>query len=444
MIKPFTLLRRRFASIRWRTRLTLWGAATLAGLVVVMFARLADLALAQFAVQTAQRPWLPFLYTPLVGMLVVWLTTRFFQGAQGSGIPQVIAATRLVHQGKPVERLVSLRIAFGKIGLGALALTGGFSAGREGPSVQVAASIMHFCHRYLPNARIIRPEDLVLAGGAAGIAAAFNTPLAGIAFAVEELGRKLETRTSGVLLSTIILSGMVGIALEGNYNYFGHFNVGEINLDLVGPVLASGIGCGALGGLFSRMLLWPQRYQRFVLWEWRRVHPVWFAGACGLIVAVLGWVSGGMSFGSGYGITSQVIAADVAMPWHAPITRFLATVVTYFSGIPGGIFAPSLAVGAALGSNAADLFSLAAQPIIALCMVGFLAAVTQSPITSAIIVMEMIDSHGMVISLMAVALLAKTVSARMGPELYQQLAKGFLETAKREEPKAADASSVHK
>lgn len=428
VIKPILLIRRRFASIRWRTRVTLWVAATLAGLLVVMFARLADLALMQFAQQAVARPWLPFIYTPLIGMFVVWMTSRFFTGAQGSGIPQVIAATRLAHQGKPVNKLVSLRLAFAKIGLGTLALTGGFSAGREGPSVQVAASIMHFFHRYLPNARIIRPEDLILAGGAAGIAAAFNTPLAGVAFAVEDLGRKLETRTSGVLLSTIILSGMVAIALQGNYNYFGHFDVQEANFDIVLPILAIGIGCGVMGGLFSRVLLWPQRYRSFVVWEWRRLHPVWFAGGCGMIVAILGWLSGGMSFGSGYGITSQIIVSDVGLPWHAPITRFLATVVTYFSGIPGGIFAPSLAVGAAVGANVAEYFALAAQPIIALCMVGFLAAVTQSPITSAIIVMEMIDSHGMVISLMAVALIAKAVSARMGPELYQQLARGFLQS----------------
>lgn len=198
-----------------------------------------------------------------------------------------------------------------------------------------------------------------------------------------------------------------------------------ITLDIVAPVLAAGIGCGLLGGLFSRMLLWPQRHGHLRLWQWRRVHPVWFAGVCGLLVAVLGWLSGGLSYGSGYVVTTQIITHDLGVPWHAPLTRFLATVVTYFSGIPGGIFAPSLAVGAALGANVADLFHLAPQPIIALCMVGFLAAVTQSPITSAIIVMEMIDSHELVISLMAVALIAKAVSSRLGPELYQQLALGF-------------------
>ncbi|MEA9976578.1 MULTISPECIES: chloride channel protein [unclassified Pseudomonas] len=429
----FAPLRGRFTSARWRTRLTLWTAATIAGLSVVLFAKLADQALALFATVTTGRSWLPFLLTPLLGMLVVFLTQRFFPGSQGSGIPQVIAATRLVANGKPITKLISLRIALGKIGLGTLALTGGFSAGREGPSVQVAASIMHAAHRFLPHTRVVRVQDLILAGGAAGIAAAFNTPLAGIAFAVEELGRKLETRTSGVLLSTIILSGMIAIGLQGNYNYFGRLDVDAVTRQIIVPVLALGVFCGLLGGLFSRLLLLPQRYRKNVVWKWRDMHPVWFAGICGLVVASLGWASGGISFGSGYGVATQIINHGQSIPWYAAATRFLATLATYFSGIPGGIFAPSLAVGASLGANVAELFNLAPQPIIALCMAGFLAAVTQSPITSAIIVMEMIDSHGMVISLMGIALISRAVSSRFGPELYQQLALGFLQSSQREQ-----------
>ena len=420
-------LRGPLSSFRWQTRIKLWLAALCAGLLVVVFAKLAELALALFETLSSGRSWVPFVLAPSVGMLTVWLTQRYFPGAQGSGIPQVIAATRLAAKGKAVDSLLSIRIAVGKICLGALALVGGFSAGREGPSVQVAASIVHAVHKHLPHSRALRAQDLILAGGAAGVAAAFNTPLAGIVFAVEELGRRLETRTSGVLVSTIILSGLVSIALLGNYNYFGHLKVDRLGNSIIPIILLAGIVCGVLGGLFSRLMLWPQQRKEWRLWRWRALHPVLFAGLCGATVAIIGWTGGGLSYGSGYSITSQVVSGTIVMPWHAPFSRFFATLISYYSGIPGGIFAPSLAIGAAVGSNIAQVLGVSVEtiPVIALCMAGFLAAVTQAPITSAIIVMEMIDGHEMVISLMAVTLIAKAVSSRLGPELYQQLALGF-------------------
>ena len=435
-------LRVPLSSLRWRTRLTLWFAAVCAGLAVVAFAKLAEAALSLFSMLIKAYPWIPIPLAPAVGMLTVWLTLRYFPGIQGSGIPQLLVATRQAALGRSVSAFVSLRIAMGKIVLGAFALIGGFSAGREGPSVQVAASILHAAHRFLPHSRALRPRDLLVAGGAAGVAAAFNTPLAGIVFAVEELGRKLETRTSGILISTIIISGLVAIALLGNYNYFGHIRIPVLDRSSVLPVVVGGLICGLLGGAFSWLLLWPQRHKQFSLWLWRKRHPVWFAGLCGLVVAGVGLASGGLSFGSGYEVTSRVVSGEVVLPWYATISRFLATLVSYYSGIPGGLFAPSLATGAALGSNISPLFGHASEsiPIIALCMTGFLAAVTQSPITSAIIVMEMVDGHEMVISLMAIALIAKAVSSRISPELYQQLANGWPLPQETESQEAIPAS----
>ena len=416
------------SSTRWQTRITLWGAAIATGTLVVTFAKLAELALHAFAALTHGRPWLPFLLGPAVGMLAVWLTRRYFAGSQGSGIPQVIAATQLARRGQPVGHLVSLRIAAGKIGVGCLALLGGFSAGREGPSVQVAASLMHAAHRWLPHGLILRPADLIVAGGAAGIAAAFNTPLAGIVFAIEELGRRLETRTSGVLISTIIISGLVAIGLAGNYNYFGQLRVMPQGLGILIPIVAAGLLCGLLGGAFSWLMLWPQRAGGLRLWAWRRAHPVAFAGLCGLVVAGLGLASGGLSFGSGYEVTRQAVDGQLSLPWYTAPARFFATLASYYSGIPGGIFAPSLAVGGALGTTLGGLFpaSIGHPALMALCMAGFLAAVTQSPITATIIVMEMVDGHEMVISLMAISFIAKAVSANLSPELYQQLAQDWL------------------
>ncbi|MEO5696496.1 MAG: chloride channel protein, partial [Burkholderiaceae bacterium] len=220
----------------------------------------------------------------------------------------------------------------------------------------------------------------------------------------------------------------VAIALKGNYAYFGQLIVPDVGTAVLLPTVIAGVICGVLGGLFSWLLLWPQRRPDWVLWAWRRAHPVWFAGGCGLVVAILGWVSGGTSFGSGYTAASQAISGQLVLEWHTPITRFFATLVTYFSGIPGGIFAPALAVGTALGSDIAQWMGMGVNPHawIALCMAAFLAAVTQSPITAAIIVMEMVNGHQMVISLMAASFLSKTVSARFGPELYQQLSMSWM------------------
>jgi H+/Cl- antiporter ClcA len=415
-------------SSRWRSRAITGVAAAAAGLAAVCFARLSDLALSGFNFMVHDRLWMSALVTPAAGMAVVWLTRRFAPGAQGSGIPQTIAAMRLLDRHGLAQGLLSLRIALGKMVFGSLALFGGFSAGREGPSVQIAASIMHFSHRFLPDARGLRAADLALAGGAAGIAAAFNTPLAGITFAIEELGRRFEPRASGVLLSTIIVAGLTSMALAGNYRYFGQLNVGEIGGAIIPAVCAGGLVCGLAGGLFSRLLLWPRRAAAGRLWAWRSRHPVAFAGLCGLAVALVGWSGGGVSLGSGYGVTAQAISGTLVLPWYAPIARFAATVLSYYSGIPGGIFAPALAVGAAIGFDLVQWFHLGmgAHPVVAICMAGFLAAATQSPITSAIIVMEMVDGHAMVISLLATALIAKAISRSMGPELYQQLALDFL------------------
>jgi H+/Cl- antiporter ClcA len=438
------LPRRLLSSVRWRTRAIVWLAAALCGLAAVAFAALSDLALRGFNAITHGRLWLALVLTPSVGMAVVWGTVRFFPGAQGSGIPQTIAATRLLERHRDASLLLSVRIACGKIGLGALALLGGFSAGREGPSVQIAASIMLQARQLLPHLRAIRAPDLALAGGAAGIAAAFNTPLAGITFAVEELGRRLESRTSGVLLGTIIVAGLTAIALAGNYRYFGQLTVGLVGPGIVPAMLVAALVCGLAGGGFSRLLLWPQRAAHARIWSWRARRPVAFAGLSGLVVALIGWAGGGVSMGSGYAITSQAIGGAGTLPWYTPVARFAATVITYFSGIPGGIFAPALAIGAAIGIDLSRCFDfgMAVHPLIAICMTAFLAAATQSPITSAIIVMEMVDGHSMVISLMATALLAKVISERLGPQLYQQLALDFLRSQRAPSSASIESSSA--
>ena len=408
----------------WRGRLVVWTAAATAGFVIVLFTWATDYAIALFFSLQKARWWLPLILTPGAGMLIVWLTNRWFAGAAGSGIPQTIASLQEGRKDSPHTALISLKLAFGKIVLGVGALAAGFSAGKEGPSVQIGASVMYAFRRFLPAGFSVHPKYLILAGGAAGISAAFNTPLAGVVFAIEELGRSFEQKTNGVVITAIVLAGMVSISLQGNYTYFGHFAVGKIDSNIIVQVIVCALVCGLAGGIFSRTLIESSGTIKGRLGYLRRIHPIWWAGFCGLIVALLGAVSGGAAHGSGYIFTREMLDGSVPETWlYAPI-KYLATIFTYLSGVPGGIFAPSLAIGTGIGNDLLPLFGSphAATAIIALCMAGFLAAVTQAPITSFIIVMEMIDGHEMVISLMAVAMISAIVSRLFSPPLYATLA----------------------
>ena len=407
----------------WHGRVIVWIAAATAGLIVVLFAKATEHAMDLFFSLQRSHWWVPLILTPVGGMIIVWITRRWFPGAGGSGIPQVMSA---LHQQSPSGRyptLVNFRLAIGKIFLGVGALASGFSAGREGPSVQVAASVMHAFRHFLPYGFAVQPKHLILAGGAAGISAAFNTPLAGIVFAIEELGRRFEQKTNGVIITAIVLSGLVAISLQGNYIYFGQLSVGIVSRNIIVPVLVCGLVCGILGGIFSRTLISAGKMKGRV-GAFRRSHPLWWAGFCGLMVAALGAVSHGAAHGSGYHTAHSILIGDTADAWFYAPVKYLATIFTYLSGIPGGIFAPSLSIGAGIGHDLVPLFGheYYTSAIIALCMAGFLAAVTQAPLTSFIIVMEMIDGHEMVISLMAITFMASIVSKVFSKPLYETLA----------------------
>jgi len=172
-------------------------------------------------------------------------------------------------------------------------------------------------------------------------------------------------------------------------------------------------------------------------------HPLWFAFACGIAVAVCGLVSGDTIYGTGYEQVKTALEHGSSLPQDFGVLKLLATTFAAISGIPGGIFSPSLAVGAGIGSNIASLFHDAPLgAIMLLGMVSYFAGVVQAPITAFVIVTEMTDNHGMVVPLMAAALIAHVTSRMICEEgIYHALAKGFVErTARPPEAKAPHAS----
>jgi H+/Cl- antiporter ClcA len=415
----------------WGARTVVVAFAVLAGLSVVGFTWLSELALVRFNRLCQWLWWAPLLWTPLCAAAIVWLTRRFAAGAAGSGIPQVMAALEPALPAASTGLFVSLRLSLAKVVLTSWGLLGGLSLGREGPSVQVAAGVMLAARRWLPERSAVTPHGLLVAGGAAGIAAAFNTPLAGVMFAIEELSRTPEQRSSGLLMAAIVLAGLIAVSVNGNATYFGIIHGTGIEWPLLLPGLLVTLGSGLAGGLFSRLLLVSlsgmsaDPFSRL-----RRARPVLFAALCGLAVALLGLLSAGAVFGGGYSHTRAMLAGEESAPAIYFFLKFLATWLTAWSGVPAGIFAPSLAIGAALGNDIAQLLHYPhASTLIALGMVGFLAAATQAPLTSFIIVMEMVDGHAMVLSLMACAMVARTVARVLSPPLYTHLAQVQLQRA---------------
>ena len=391
------------------------------GAAAILMAVLADRAQMIFHSILDLSPYVVFVLAPCVFGLAALLARSVFPNSQGSGIPQVIAATQL-HEPKSRRALASLKIAAGKVVVMTLGLVGGASIGREGPTVQVGASIMAAFGRWAPAGY---QAGLLLAGGAAGIAAAFNTPLAGIVFGIEELSQSFETRTSGLIIGCVIAAGITSFAIMGDYAYFGS-TAALLPLGrswLIVPLC--GIIGGLAGGFFSRVVI---VFSRGRLRAWTQRRPIVFAMACGFCLAVCGFASAGTVYGTGYAEARSIVHGTAALPPSFSALKLLSTLVSSISGIPGGLFAPSLAVGAGLGADLHSLFqSVPIGALALLGMVAYLAGVVQTPITSFVIVSEMTQDHAMIIPLMAAALIANATSKLICPEsIYRALSEGFL------------------
>lgn len=405
-------------------RLAMGVGAVALGLAALFFAQVSDHAQQLFSSLAGRWPYATLVTTPLIFAGVAYITQTVARDARGSGIPQVIAASREPDRiaGSP---LVSLRVAGAKLGLTITMLFAGASVGREGPTVQVSASIMAVVHKLF---RVRITPGVIIAGGAAGVAAAFNTPLAGVAFAIEELAAAYEQRVAVLVMAAVMIAGFVTLGIAGDYVYLG---VVRQALDLKATILVTPVAAivgGLAGGLFSRLVLGLLKPGHPLMVR-ARARPLLFAAACGLVVAAIGIATAGATWGTGYEATKWLVEGHPLSIWFAP-GKFIATLATTMSGTPGGVFAPSLAVGAGIGNVIAPLFpSQPAGAIVVIAMVSYFVGVVRAPITAVIIVSEATANRGMILPLFAAALIAEATSALVCRErLYHGLAKPFMRT----------------
>lgn len=396
-------------------------ASLVIGLTIVGMTQLSEWAALMYRHLGRHDPRLYFVLSPLGLGLTAWLTVRFFPGSERSGIPQIKKTLLDSNETHVRGRFISLRILLGKLLLSIAGLLSGASVGFGGPAVHVGACVMHSLNDRFPDSKHFSKKHLIIAGSAAGLTALFNAPLAGIVFAIEELGRSFEVKVSYLILSASIIAAVTADFFLNKPIYFIEESIvlplGESWL----AILLCGLIVGFMGGLFSKLMILCNR-------GLARLHmPIIVGLLCGLILAIVNYLSFGATAGTGYQQTRMVLENSIIEADTFPFHKMVATILTFLSGIPSGIFVPSLATGAWFGVDLAHLCPIAPKiAMVLLSMAAYFSGVLQTPLTAVVIVMEMTDSHEILIPMMATSLLATWISKQIQPvPLYEALSSSM-------------------
>lgn len=391
-----------------------WSGAFITGVTAVLYANLFSWAEEGTHYLYLRAPWSFFIITPLCFLLALWLIKHFAEYARGSGIPQVTAAIELTNpkHNYKVNKLLNLKVLFIKILSSLVMVFGGGVVGREGPTIQISATIFKKINDFLPAwyPKISR-RNMIVTGAAAGLASAFNTPLGGIVFAIEELTKIHFSFFKSALLTGVIIAGLTALHFLGPYLYLGYPLLNDIPgwviLAIIPVAVMTGVGGSGMGRvilyIFKKKSALRKKYQQYI-----------YVIICGLIIAALAIFIDHRTFGSGKEImVTTLFTGNKQLEWYIPVLRIVGPIVSFSTGAAGGIFAPSLSAGASIGAVVAGWFHLAgpATNLIILCgMTGFLTGITKSPFTSSILVLEMTNSHNIIFYIMLTALLANLVA----------------------------------
>jgi CIC family chloride channel protein len=377
-------------------------------------------ALLQFLHRSPRWGWLAF---PLVGVTAGavsgWLTRRYSPQASGSGIPHVKAV--LLHlRPLPWQCILPVKFFAGVIGI-----SGGLSLGREGPTVQMGAAV----GQALAQLRKLPPRSratLVAAGAGAGLSAAFNAPLAGFVFVLEELQRDFSPH---VFITALVASVTADVVTRGATGQLPSFRIEHYPvppLQALPLFVLLGALAGLAGILFNRCLLASLR-------AFERLHPLpsWcWPAVAGLVAGIVGWFVPG-ALGGGHTTAERVLAGQVALTAIPALflAKFGLTMVSYGSGAPGGIFAPLLVLGAllglALGQVSHAWFPAVVQSPAAFAVVGMAAyftAIVRAPLTGIVLIVEMTANYQQMLVLLVACLVAYVVADALGDRpIYEAL-----------------------
>ncbi len=365
---------------------------------------------------------------------VAGATSRMITGAwapeaSGSGIPHVKGVLLGLRSLK--KRIIPVKFLGGMLAIGA-----GFSLGREGPTVQMGAVAGHAVSQFLGVPPRYRPQ-LVAAGAGAGLAAAFNAPLAGFVFVIEELQREMSPYTYGAALAATVVADVVTRTFIGQFPSFDITRISIPPLNHLPLFLLLGLLCGLLGTLFNVALPGAMNaMQRIPGPRWGKAGAV--GAAVGIAILIFPSATGGGQHIAEIILQGRAVELLKTVPFATGLlgflgallaAKFLLTLFSYAAGVPGGIFAPLLVIGSVTGALFGELIDLWVPGLVAhpeafgvLGMAALFAAVVRSPLTGVVLILEMTGSHALLFALIVTAMTAYFVADFLGTKpIYEAL-----------------------
>jgi H+/Cl- antiporter ClcA len=420
------------------TAIPFWIASIITGLIAVLYTKLFLAAENLTIYLITWHAWLLFILTPTCFLAAWWIVKKFAPYAKGSGIPQVMAGLQISQpkNDRKLNKLLGVKIIVVKVVSSIVMALGGGAIGREGPTIQIAASVFKIVYQVLPKWwPKIAKRNMIVTGAAAGLAAAFNTPLGGIVFAIEELTKTHFSYFKTAIFSSVIIAGLSAQALLGPYLYLGYPKIDHLSPFIFCGVLLVAIISGLLGSSMSKLIL--------VIFAWKAkfkftYHHAMYVAGCAFILAGCAFFVDTSVLGSGKDIMQHsLFTTDKYLPWYMPLLRIGGPLVSFTTGAAGGIFAPSLGAGASIGAVVSSWFQLSGTDtnlLILAGMVAFLTGVTRSPFTSVILVLEMTDRHSVIFHLILAGMVASLVSIIVDKHsLYDHLKMQYVNDVEMEE-----------
>jgi len=408
--------------VKPRTYIALLLAILFTVIVITFFIEITDYAQLLFKQKARNYPLLSLIITPITYVGIIYFTKLYFQRAESSGIPQVIAT--LDSRNKKIrQQLLSFKAALAKFSIIFLGMLGGAPIGIQGPSIYIGSSIFYSFNRFIHLKRKIMIHSMIILGGCAGLIVAFNAPIAGFFFAYEELGRKIRSQALIFIAFGCGVVYLIATVYRGNLPYLKDLSGLLFEYTLIWQLIPLAIIAGLLGGLFSIILVFL--IDKFTFNTAKKILAT--SIIIGIIVGLFNYFSEFLISGSGkqevmFMLDSQSLGVEFIL------MKYFSVLTSVTSAIPGGLFLPTISIGMGIGSEASNLMPLfEPQVVMIMATIAYLSGAIRTPLTATFVTLEMTSTMHLILPALMVAFIANYVSRLIKKQpLYETMADNYI------------------